>query len=57
MNNLKYYIVDNQGTTYGESKNKADAKILLEEYINQMKNDGMTDEQIKALELEIIKGN
>jgi hypothetical protein len=53
---MKYYIIDNQGNTYGESNDKANAEILMDEYKKLLADEGKTAEEIEALDLEIIEG-
>ena len=54
---MRYYVVDNQGYIYGESSNKANAEILMDEYKKLLADVGKTSEEIKALGLEIIQGD
>ena len=55
--NMTYYVVDNNGDVYGEYSSKNKAEILLEEHANNLRNEGKTDAEIKALGLEVIEGN
>lgn len=54
---MRFYVVDNEGVNYGESANKHDAEILMDDCKNIMIAEGKTAEQISALELEVIEGN
>lgn len=53
---MRYYIVDNQGITHGESGDKDKAELLLGDLKDDLKNKGMTPEEIQGLELEVIEG-
>ena len=54
---MRYYIADNDGNTYCDVSSRPEADLLLEEYVNDLKNEGKTADEIKALGLEVIEAN
>ena len=45
---MRYYIIDNNGTTHGEAGSRYEAETLM--------RDIFTDEEISEKEIEVIEG-
>lgn len=52
---MRYYIIDNNGTIYGECNNKPEAEFMTEVYKDQLKAQGKTEAQVEALKLKVIE--
>lgn len=52
---MKYFIIDNEGTTYGECNEKAEAEFMVDVFKDSLRAKGKTEAQIEALELAVFE--